>query len=175
MTTKVKQVRHPTPAHLVGYRQQLVEAEQKSQEDFDKTVLSLSGGALGISFVFLKDVIGASPIFSPNLLFLAWISWGLSTFCVLLSFFFSHLALRRAIDQVDSGAIETQKPGGFYSGITATLNALGAILFFVGVCMITWFAEVNLSQKENPNGNTKSPVTSPVTSPASSPRNVAVP
>ncbi|WP_417913843.1 hypothetical protein [Candidatus Electronema sp. JM] len=33
---------------LAEYRKWIVAAEQKSQEDFDKTVLSLSGGALGV-------------------------------------------------------------------------------------------------------------------------------
>jgi hypothetical protein len=68
---------------LSDYRKHLQTAEQKSQEDFDKTVLSLSGGALGISFIFLKDVIGPNPVVSPNLLFTAWVAWGSSTFCVL--------------------------------------------------------------------------------------------
>lgn len=34
------------PDAMAEYRKSLVAAEQKSQEDFDKTVLSLSGGAL---------------------------------------------------------------------------------------------------------------------------------
>ncbi len=33
---------------LAEYRKWIFAAEQKSQEDFDKTVLSLSGGAVGI-------------------------------------------------------------------------------------------------------------------------------
>ncbi|WP_134984071.1 hypothetical protein [Xanthomonas axonopodis] len=44
------------------YRQWLVVAEQKAQEDYDKTVLTLSGGALGISFAFVKDIVGQNPI-----------------------------------------------------------------------------------------------------------------
>ena len=74
---------------LADYRKWLVAAEQKSQEDFDKTVLTLSGGALGVSFVFLKDVIGPQPIVMSCFLMVAWAAWAFSTFSVLTSYFLS--------------------------------------------------------------------------------------
>jgi hypothetical protein len=40
------------------YRALLVQTWQKTQDDIDKAILSLSGGALGVSFVFLKDIVG---------------------------------------------------------------------------------------------------------------------
>lgn len=132
---------------MADYRQWLVVAEQKSQEDFDKTVLSLSAGALGISFVFLKDVIGPNPVLEPNLLFAAWVAWGSSTFCVLASYYASHLALRKTIKQIDLSTIRNERPGGVYSYVTAGLNATGAVLFLVGVCTITLFANANLKSK----------------------------
>lgn len=49
------------PTDRDEWREHLVSAEQKSQEDLDKALLSLSGGALGVSLIFLKDVIGQGP------------------------------------------------------------------------------------------------------------------
>ncbi len=154
MPDQEQPTRQPLTPELADYRKHLVAAEQKPQEDFDKTVLSLSGGALGISFVFLKDVIGPKPIDDPHFLFFAWVSWGFSTMCVLASYFMSHLALRRAIKQVDDGSIWKRKAGGPFRILTAVLNASGAVLFLVGVCSITLFASANLSQKGAPSGNT---------------------
>ena len=151
------------PPHLVEYRKHLVAAEQKSQEDFDKTVLSLSGGALGISFVFLKDVIGPNPVNGPGWLLAAWIAWGASSLCVLASYFMSHLALRKAIAQVDTGTIYTQAVGGTFRQWTTLLNASGATLFLLGVFMITIFAGSNLISKGVQNG----PIASNTTSAAS--------
>ena len=37
------------------YRRQLLTLEQKSTEAFDKAVLSLSGGALGLSIAFFEQ------------------------------------------------------------------------------------------------------------------------
>lgn len=141
--------------HLLDYRKQLVAAEQKSQEDFDKTVLSLSGGALGISFVFLKDVVGEKPIVDHAYLLSAWICWGLSTLAVLASYYMSHLALREAITQVDKGTIYGQTPGGRYASATAVLNAVGAVLFLFGVLSITLFASSNFSSKGESNVRAK--------------------
>ena len=160
--------------YLSEYRQWLVAAEQKSQEAFDKTVLSLSGGALGISFIFLRDVIGSDLVIRPHFLLAAWLSWAFSSFAVLVSFFLSHLALRRAIVQVDSGDIAglEKLAGGIFSKITALFNASGAILFLVGVCSITVFAHANLSAPGTQNVERKNAesscaeATSPETNPA---------
>ena len=146
---------------LAEYRKWLVAAEQKSQEDFDKTVLSLSGGALGISFVFLKDVIGPQSIVLPIFLLAAWLTWAFSTFSVLTSYYLSHLALRRAISQVDEGTIYQQPPGGDFARWTAILNAIGAILFLLGVCSITIFAGTNLSSKGAINEQKKTNISAP--------------
>jgi hypothetical protein len=129
---------------LKKYRDHLVLAEQKAQEDFDKTVLSLSGGALGISFAFVTDVAGDPPFKWPLLLLGAWACWGSSVFSVLVSYFASHLALRRAIRQVDTGEIYNERVGGIYDLATAVLNGLGAVLFVAGVILITCFAYANL-------------------------------
>ncbi|UYK67232.1 SMIM14 family protein [Xanthomonas sacchari] len=129
------------------YRQWLIAAEQKAQDDFDKAVLSLSGGALGISFVFVKDIIGPEKILEPAWLLLSWIGWGLSSLAILASYFFSHLALRQAIRQCDDGTIYSKTPGGIFARITGNLNAIGAILFVVGVCFMAGFIYINLSSQ----------------------------
>jgi len=158
-----------TEDDLSDYRKHLQIAEQKSQEDFDKTVLSLSGGALGISFVFLKDVIGPNPISEPGLLFAAWVAWGSSTFCVLASYYASHLALREAINQIDKKTIRNGRPGGAYNLITACLNAAGAVLFLIGVLAITLFANANLKSKGVPDVKPQTTAAAPASAtPASS-------
>lgn len=86
---------------LSAYRQSLVAAEQAMQGEYDKGVLTLSGGALGISLVFLKDVVGEHPLKNPGFLLAAWTAWGLSIAFVLCSYFTSTKALRRAVEDTD--------------------------------------------------------------------------
>ena len=68
----------------------------------------------------------------------------LSASAILASFLPSRYALRRAIEQCDDGTIFCQPPGGFFSKLTRWLNVGGAILFFLGVCLMAAFVSVNL-------------------------------
>lgn len=137
---------------LDEYRKWLISAEQKAQDDFDKAVLSLSGGALGISFVFVKDIAGPGEILDAGMLLFAWFSWALSSLSILASYFFSHLALRKAIKQCGDGSIYSQTPGGIFSLLTGCLNALGAALFVAGVLSISAFAYSNMKDRRSIHG-----------------------
>jgi hypothetical protein len=55
------------------YRNLLQELETKAQEQYDKTVLMLSTGALSISFVFIKDIVKIEKIISVDFLIGSWI------------------------------------------------------------------------------------------------------
>jgi hypothetical protein len=129
---------------LAEYRSYLVAADQKAQEDYDKNLLTLSGGALGISFAFVKDFISDNVIVLPTLLFFSWISWGMSIVGVLFSFYFSMRAIRKSIDQVDKGVIYSSQPGGGYSKITSILNLLSGLFFITGIVLIAVFVLNNL-------------------------------
>jgi hypothetical protein len=125
-----------------NYREHLINARQKSFEDFDKTVLLLSGGGLGISITILKDIIGAVVV-ARGWLLTSWICWGLSLVVILLSYHLSRLAIDAAIRELDCGE-ESDKPGGTLSAITNGLNLSGAILFLVGLLTFIIFVVENL-------------------------------
>ena len=131
-------------AELQAYREHIVRAEQQAQSDFDKTVLTLSGGALGVSFAFLRDVVGSRPADATALLVVAWTAWSTSCALVLVSYFLSHLALRRTITQVDEGTIHRERPGGVFDRLTAVTNAVGGVLFVAGLVAMIIFVNANL-------------------------------
>jgi len=126
------------------YRQHLVLARQKAQEDYDKSVLALSGGALGISMAFVEKVVGPGAIHRSGLLVASWMCWAASVACVLVSYFLSRHALLGAIEAVDSGQSELRRPGGRMSVATEVANVLSGLLFLIGVVTIAFFVVVNL-------------------------------
>lgn len=148
----VREVTSRSEQDLSEYRQWLVAAEQKGQGDFDKTVLTLSGGALGVSFAFVKDIVGPDHIAKAMLLFGAWTSWALSCFAVLASFYVSSLALREAIKQCDDKARRCEPPGGYFTTMTKFLNASGGVLFLCGVTLMALFVYFNLTNKDMRHG-----------------------
>lgn len=123
----------------------LRDADQQAQTDYEKTVLSLSGGALGISFAFVKDIVGSKPLVSKSLLLTAWIVWGLSITLALASFYFRQRALRKAMEHIRmyGKGPDDQPAGGRFSQVTAMLHILGGLLFLVGVVLIVFFASYN--------------------------------
>ena len=126
--------------NTTSYRDMLQKLEQESQKSYDKTVLTLSGGALGVSFAFVKDIIGDSPVVCNIALTLAWVIWGFSVACVLFSFFFSQRALKKAVYQLDAGNI----PGNYFDKVTSFLNVAGGVLFLLGLISMVVFVAKNV-------------------------------
>lgn len=130
--------------NLSAYRQSLIAAEQTMQGEYDKGVLTLSGGALGLSLVFLKDVVGANPLVHSGCLLAAWIAWGLSIAFVLASYFTSTKALRRAVLETDAQTIYMTLAQSGWATATQWLNALGGACFFIGILLLVIFVAFNL-------------------------------
>ena len=129
---------------LEKYRNQLIEIEQKVGESFLKTILTLSGGALGISFAFIKNVVGKGPIKASDTLIVAWTFLTISLASVLLSLYFGTLSYRHAITQVDKGKIYQQAPGGKLAKLMPILNFLSIFCFVSGVIFLFIFAFKNI-------------------------------
>ncbi len=126
------------------YRGQLITYYVKSQDDFDKTLIALAGGALGISFAFVDGFVDPSSPQAVWSLSWSWILWSLCLVFVLCSFFASNLAARKALKQLDDGTIYNKRTGGSANWITAALNIVGGCSFVVGVFLMIYFVIQNL-------------------------------
>lgn len=125
------------------YRKLLQELEIKAQEQYDKTVLMLSGGALGVSFTFLKDVVSIDKAVSIGYVIIAWGCWGVSCACVLYSFYTSRKAMRKAIQDLENNVKSKNNP----NTLTNILNFLAGLLFLVGLASMITFAYFNIGDK----------------------------
>ena len=76
-----------------SYRDLLQGLSIKSQEQYDKTLLTLSTGALGLSFAFIKDIVNISSATNINYLTGSWICLTLSILCILISFLSAKIKL----------------------------------------------------------------------------------
>jgi hypothetical protein len=129
---------------MSDYRKSLQALEQQMQSQYDKAVMALSGGALGLSFSFLKEVVGKKGIVSGGYLLAAWACWGASVTCTLASFYTSVLAMRHAVKQVDDDSIYTALEAGRFDLLTKALNVTAGLLFIVGVVALLLFVHRNL-------------------------------
>jgi len=127
-----------------AYRRMLIDSEHASTESFDKTVLYLSGGALGLSMAFLQNILGPAEAVQVVYLVAAWVSWALSLIFTLSSFWLSAAAMRRAIKQLDEQTIGQENAGGWWNKATKATTFLGGFAFIVGVFAMIIFVESNL-------------------------------
>lgn len=126
------------------YRYTLLDLEQKSIESFDKTVLYLSGGALGLSMAFLQNIIVSAAAVQVGYLIVAWVCWAFSLVFTLLSFWLSAAAMRKAIKQTDDNLLGMERPGGWWDRATRATTLLGGISFILGVGAMIFFVKNNL-------------------------------
>jgi hypothetical protein len=129
---------------LSKYREHLVDANQKTLDSFDKMIVALSGGGLGISFTFLKDIVKPGAAAELPCLILAWACLLASLAIVLGSHYTSHLALTKAIGQVDRNETGKGRIGGAFNTMTNLLNALAAITCVGGLLLFSVFVYKNM-------------------------------
>lgn len=125
------------------YRKELIRLGQQSQESFDKTLLTLSTGAIAVSLAFGGNVLGALPWTASGWLVTAWSLWSLCIAATLASFWTSMRATHCAILDLDGGS----PPGTSarrYDWLTKCLGILAPVSFVVGVATFLNFALQNI-------------------------------
>jgi hypothetical protein len=134
---------------LLEYRNQINQLESKNQEGFDKTLLTLSSGALGLTLTFIKDIIDLDNAKFTVFLFLCWLSWALSLCMILLSYNSSISSFQKIRMQIDRGEVDTilksrKHLGEPFRTWTSIFNHGGLITFLIGVLFIIIFISLNL-------------------------------
>lgn len=120
------------PPYYVYLRQGVVDA----WNSFDKTILTLAGGALGLSVTFAEKVVGASPV-ATSLLLVGWISLVMSLVFVSGSFFTAARTFHNAV-------VENKKRAGAWDRATLVLNSGSLAALAVGLGGLAVFAYQNV-------------------------------
>jgi hypothetical protein len=124
-------------ANADAERKRLTDLHEKATDSFDRAVMTLSGGALGVSIAFIHNV---AP--HPKDKWAIGTSWALfaaSLLLILLSFLTSERAIIRMVAQHDGGTEEIPR-----GQLTDYLNWASASAFVIGVIFLVSFALVNV-------------------------------
>ncbi len=125
------------------YRNYLIASKQFSQNTLDKYLISLSSGALGLSIIFVNNIIKNNPIYCKSLFTISWILFSITILLVLISFFSSIHSFSKAISQTDSDKIHKEEPGGSWNIFTKILNVINILLFILGLIFLLTFVSLN--------------------------------
>jgi magnesium-transporting ATPase (P-type) len=120
-------------------RKQLITAERDTAQQFDKAILTLAAGALGLSIAFINQI---APHPKPNSIYClitAWISFCLSMLSTLISFLTSQAACRKQRDIIDKNNTKNKA-----ASWTNWLNYFSIGFFIAGVIFLIIFSTINL-------------------------------
>lgn len=120
-------------------RDRLIRQHEAAAQSFDRAVMTLAAGSLGISLAFVHDI-APSPR-CVSLLATAWALLAASLLAVLVSFLTSQAALRAYTAMYDDRQ-EITRPRS--SKWTQALNMIAAGLLISGIVALVWFAILNL-------------------------------
>ena len=129
---------------LSEYRDWLVKAQYEGSKSYDRAVMTLSGGALGVSIAFLRDVVPTPNPSSLWALQCGWTALTMSLVAIFVSIWTSQRALLKAIEQCDAGEITEGPVGGDAGILTDWLNTLAGFAFIFGVAFLLFFVFTNL-------------------------------
>lgn len=141
-----------------NHRELLQKSVQSSWKAFDKMLMTLTGGSLGISFAFIKDIVKVDPAtklrLPPEWVGLLWSGWSMLSICLgisLLSHYWSALAFERDLERIDAKYMDLKasesvfkKEAQKWNKRVRRANFACCILLVSGIASLLIFAIQNL-------------------------------
>lgn len=134
----------------IDERKSLFNAALDQTHLFDKAILTLASGALGLSLTFIRQIIpeGCEPKYILTLIF-SWIFFSLSIISTVLSFLTSVKACTKQIEILEIEFFnkingESKDRKNFYRKITSFFNVCSIIFFIIGIFLLARFSILNL-------------------------------
>ena len=125
------------------------DALKYSTEQFDKNILFIASGALGVSFAFIKDIVpDLSKAQCTNYLIASWYIFAGVIFVSLVTHFLSIQANRWAIENNDLDDITFDKKIKKWNIPIRILNFLTIIAILVGAIFLIYFINHNITNHE---------------------------
>src|SRR5712691_2225584 len=145
-------------------RKLLIDLNNQACQSFDKTVIILAGGALGLSITFIQQI--APHPSRATLPLLAW-AWGalvLALLIILFSLFTSQVGMQRAHHELDKEYYGGNMPmppkrfilrlcDGFgvrftrffgWRPLTSIFNFIAILFTIAGIALLAWFSIQNI-------------------------------
>lgn len=123
------------------YWQQLNKAYIESSSQFDKQVLFLASGALGLSFAFIKDIVKLAEATNKWLLISSWSLFGAVILLSIISHYTSLKAINKKIHNLN---VKEDKGSKKLNSFTKWFNILMIVFLALGLSFLTVFVAINI-------------------------------
>ncbi len=134
-------------------RKQYIDLMAKAWTDFDKTLLAISGGSLGLSLTFVEKIVPMDRATDVWMLVASWLFLGSAMLLALFSHYASAHATEALIDRIheDMGLPEPErsinKKALDWSAMTRWANRIAMTGTMIGVALAVTFCAINTSER----------------------------
>ncbi len=122
------------------YYEQLVNAYSHSSAQFDKMIILIASGSLGISFTFITELVDLTTACYLWLLITSWIILAIVIFCSLIS----HLLSARAINDELESVLKPKNSVNKKNSLLKCLNIIMIVLILIALVFLIVFISLNL-------------------------------
>ena len=127
--------------------EELSKRDLSNVENLDKAILSLSSAGLGLSLVFIKNVVELSKANHIWVLYGSWLMFGLAITSTLLSYLFGQHALNKQRELIEKYYLEGDEEAGqqtsFASKMTRVLSYVSVFTYIAAVVCTAFFIGLN--------------------------------
>jgi hypothetical protein len=131
-----------------GFRDYLLKGQMSNSENFDKSILSLSSAALGISLAFIKDIVKINDAQFAWSLKLSWILFTIAIISTVISFATSQRSITIQLVYTEKYYLEEKieylNKKNWWTSITKFLNTFSAIVFVLAIILTVVFVIINI-------------------------------
>lgn len=131
--------------------EELSKRELSNIENFDKAILSLSSAGLGLSLVFIKNVVELAKANYVFILHASWLMFVLAITSTLLSYLFAQRALDRQREFNEKYYLEGDEKAGQQISCASRLTRFSSyvsvftyVLAVFGTALFIWFNQENI-------------------------------
>lgn len=149
------------------YRRDLLARQISNAVNYDNAILTLSSAGLGLSLVFIKDILPIEKVDYLSLLISSWFLFGAAIISVIVSYFTSQKAIDKQLDIAYDYYIKEEE-GAFkkknnFSICTERLNKLSGFLCIMAIAITILFVTLNTRGiRMEKKGGTKSIKAQPI-------------
>lgn len=132
------------------FKTEIEKRQVSSSENFDKSILTYSSWALGISVAFLKDFIPITVALAPSLLYISWALFCWAIGSTTISFLLSYKGLEQTLKHgekyyLDEDDSYLNKDNNFNKAVK-WLNWTSGVSFIIALILTIVFVSLNLEK-----------------------------
>lgn len=131
-----------------SFREELVKKQNSNSENYDKSILTLASGGLGLSLAFIKDVVPIASVTCRTVLIQSWFLFVGAIVVTIVSFQTSQAAIRTSLDHAEKYYLQRRdeyvNARNVWVNVTDMLNILSGVLFVAAILWTAYFVAMNL-------------------------------